>query len=176
MSSRGWALLEVRSGLAEVMACPAVAAAAGQVHGPDGRAVPPAAAARMDSGSVELHGIDWFPDDEVVRDAAAAQWQAYLCEGTEQAGTWLAYTPGTGLVEGIHVGCEVVVPLDWTGPEGPGPLAAAHLARLHGVRSLLSDPPATPSTPPAPVRAAAPAATALAAAPAARRAAGRGMR
>ncbi len=172
MTSRGGAVLEVRGGLAAVMACREIAAHVDQLFGPDDRPVPLAVDADggalrprggwagLDSGSIELQEVNWFDDAALVEAAPSARWQVFLSPETEQPGLWLAYTPQTGLVEGAHVGHEVMVPAAWVDPAGRTGDDERYLARIQSVRALLAGPVQDESK-----RTALPAATSAAAVP-----------
>lgn len=122
--------LEVAAGLREILSCDALA-------GPAGPAEP---WTLPDAGAVEIDGRTWFPDDELAAACPAAVW-AVSIQGGEQDGTWLGYSPGTGVVEAWHHEGQIAVPLSWTGPD-PDPDAARALAGIRVVAAAAAAAPA----------------------------------
>ena len=89
-------------------------------------------------GVVDLEGVNWFDDAALIAAAPQAAWQVYLGVDTEQPGLWLAYTPGTGLVEASHVDHDVMVPVGWADPGTRTGAEERHLARITTVRAALA--------------------------------------
>lgn len=126
MTSRGFASLDVAAGLPDVLGCRWVADHADEVE-----------PAGPDAGVIDLDGVNWFDDQALIAAAPGACWQAFLGVETEQPGLWLAYTPGTGLVEGHHADHEVMIPAEWAHPAGRTPAGESQLARITAVRDTL---------------------------------------
>lgn len=150
MTSRGFASLQVAAGLPEVLACPEVAAHASEVepHAEPVHAlgdshdveafIQTARDQGWTRGVVDLEGVTWFDDAALIAAAPQAAWQVYLGVDTEQPGLWLAYTPGTGLVEASHVDHDVMVPVGWADPGTRAGAEERHLARITTVRAALA--------------------------------------
>jgi hypothetical protein len=151
VTSRGPATLEVTGGLIEVLGCPWVAAHAvaaapaesvvvREFEGADDvHAFTLTCADKgYDQAVIDLDSVNWFPDSALIESAPGASWQAFLGPDTEQPGLWLAYTPGTGLVEGCHAGHDVMIPVDWANPATRTGAQAAQLARITAVRAALA--------------------------------------
>ena len=152
MSSRGSAVIEVAAGLSEVLACPWVAEHAVEfeptnggpyvslIKSPGDQVNLTDRVAGHDHGTVHLDDVNWFDDAALLAAAPGASWQAYIGLDTEQAGLWLAHTPGTGLVEGSHIDHDVMVPVEWATPATRTWEVQAQLARITTVRSALAAP------------------------------------
>jgi hypothetical protein len=156
VTSRGPATLEVTGGLIEVLGCPWVAAHAvaaapaesvvvREFEGADDvHAFTLTCADKgYDQAVIDLDSVNWFPDSALIESAPGASWQAFLGPDTEQPGLWLAYTPGTGLVEGCHAGHDVMIPVDWANPATRTGAEEAQLARITAVRAALAGSPGT---------------------------------
>ena len=150
MTSRGFASLQVAQGLPEVLACPEVAAHSSEVepHAEpvhalgDSHEVEAFIQTARDQGwtrgVLDLEGVNWFDDAALIAAAPQAAWQVYLGVDTEQPGLWLAYTPGTGLVEARHVDHDVMVPVGWADPGTRTGAEERHLAGITTVRAALA--------------------------------------
>ena len=149
MTSRGFASLQVAAGLPEVLACPEVAAharevephaepvhALGDLHDVEAF-IQTARDQGWTRGVLDLEDVNWFDDAALIAAAPQAAWQVYLGVETEQPGLWLAYTPGTGLVEASHVDHDVMVPVGWADPGTRTGAEERHLARITTVRAAL---------------------------------------
>ena len=129
MTDRGWVVLDVLAGLAEVLNCRFV-----QDHLESIETVAP------DQARLQLEEVNWFDDTALLRAAPRAVWQMMADRYTETPCMWLAHHPALGMIEGECLDGRVMVEARLLDPSRRTPEQERHLARLGRFLAIFDSP------------------------------------